>query len=589
MSHIISKIHIQNFKSIINHEFELAKFTPLVGYNNAGKSNILDAIKWVLRKTSLGASSFNDITQPVEMTATIEGITEQILDNIDAAHRARIEPFLDNETLSIKRIQDTPGQTVAQIRLLVLNPVDNTWQNNPAGIDNAIKDLFPEPIHIGAMENSEEDVTKSSTTSTIGKLLAEIIGPLEQQYGQQLNQALEGLKEILEVEGNTRAPELIAFDQEINTKLDAFFPEITVRVHIPTPELKEVFKKGTIKVYENLHPNPKDVGTLGHGAQRSIQMTLIRHLADLKLQNQPNSTTTLLLIDEPELYLHPQAIEILRQSLNILSNQGYQVIFSTHSPFMITQKDVGNTILVRKNLALGTYKRTTLKSAVPQVEHDAPHQLTLLYSLSNSSNILFSEKVILAEGKTENRLLPLLIEKVTGRSVLHHKSAFVKIDGSGNTRKSMLVLNTMDLPTKAIVDLDFALKQGISEGYLNAGNADIAACLAEVAAIAAANNISIGNDGWPTKNANSVTAAEGFAILAKSPNVTANIANICNTMRGQNIWVWKKGTIENHLNLNGKTEAIWAAFASSLDLSTLQVLLPHDYQEIEDCINWLLV
>jgi putative ATP-dependent endonuclease of OLD family len=589
MSHIISKIHIQNFKSIINHEFELAKFTPLVGYNNAGKSNILDAIKWVLRKTSLGASSFNDITQPVEMTATIEGITEQILDNIDAAHRARIEPFLDNETLSIKRIQDTPGQTVAQIRLLVLNPVDNTWQNNPAGIDNAIKDLFPEPIHIGAMENSEEDVTKSSTTSTIGKLLAEIIGPLEQQYGQQLNQALEGLKEILEVEGNTRAPELIAFDQEINTKLDAFFPEITVRVHIPTPELKEVFKKGTIKVYENLHPNPKDVGTLGHGAQRSIQMTLIRHLADLKLQNQPNSTKTLLLIDEPELYLHPQAIEILRQSLNILSNQGYQVIFSTHSPFMITQKDVGNTILVRKNLALGTYKRTTLKSAVPQVEHDAPHQLTLLYSLSNSSNILFSEKVILAEGKTENRLLPLLIEKVTGRSVLHHKSAFVKIDGSGNTRKSMLVLNTMDLPTKAIVDLDFALKQGISEGYLNAGNADIAACLAEVAAIAAANNISIGNDGWPTKNANSVTAAEGFAILARSPNVTANIANICNTMRGQNIWVWKKGTIENHLNLNGKTEAIWAAFASALDLSTLQVLLPHDYQEIEDCINWILV
>jgi hypothetical protein len=80
---------------------------------------------------------------------------------------------------------------------LVLNPVDNTWQNNPAGIDNAIKDLFPEPIHIGAMEISEEDVTKLSTTSTIGKLLAEIIGPLEQQYGQQLNQALDGLKEIL--------------------------------------------------------------------------------------------------------------------------------------------------------------------------------------------------------------------------------------------------------------------------------------------------------------------------------------------------------------------------------------------------------
>lgn len=587
MSHIISKIHIQNFKSIINQEFELSKFTPLVGYNNAGKSNILEAIKWILRKTSLGVNSFYNTAQAVEMTATIEGITEQILDNIDAGHRARIEPFIDNETMKIRRVQDSPGQGVTQIKLFVLDPTDNTWQNNPAGIDNAIKDLFPEPIQIGAMENSEEDVTRSSTTSTIGKLLGEIIGPLEQQYGQQLNQTLEGLKEILEVEGNNRAPELTAFDQGINTKLDAFFPEITVRVHIPTPELKEVFKKGTIKVYENLLPNPKDVGSLGHGAQRSIQMTLIRHLADLKLLNQASPTTTLLLIDEPELYLHPQAIEILRQSLNILSNQGYQVIFSTHSPFMITQKDVSNTILVRKNIALGTYKRTTLRAAVPQIEQDAPHQLTLLYSLSNSSNILFSEKVILAEGKTENRLLPLLIEKVTNRSALHHKAALIPIDGSGNTRKTMLVLNAMDLPTKAIVDLDFALKNGISEGYLQAGDADIAACVAEVAAIAAANNIFIGNDGWPTKSGTSVTAAEGFAILASSQNVIQNIINIHTKMIAQNIWVWKKGTIEKHLNLAGKTEAIWATFANSLDSSTLPVLLPNDYQEVENCINWL--
>lgn len=393
MGHIISKIYIENFKSIRSQEFEISDFTPLVGYNNAGKSNILEAIKWVLRKSSLSASYFNDITQPITIVAKIEGITVDILDNIEQTHRARIEPFLENETLTIKRIQEIPGQTVAQIRLMVLDPNDGiTWQNNPAGIDNAIKDLFPEPIHIGAMENSEEDISRSSTTSTIGKLLAEIIGPIEIQYGQQVNDALEGLKQILDAEGIHRAPELITFDQEINQKLDSFFPDLTVKVHIPTPELKEVFKKGTIKVYENLLPNPKDVSSLGHGAQRSIQMTLIRHLADLKLIAQQNRTTTLLLIDEPELYLHPQAIEILRKSLNILSTQGYQVIFSTHSPFMITQKDVGNTILVRKNDLLGTFKRTTLKSAIPTVEQNAPHQLTLMYSLSNSSNILFLKK-----------------------------------------------------------------------------------------------------------------------------------------------------------------------------------------------------
>ena len=147
------------------------------------------------------------------------------------------------------------------------------------------------------------------------------------------------------------------FDTQVNDKLDAFFPDINVKVHVPTPDVKEVFTKGTIKVYENQNGVGSDVSSLGHGAQRSIQMTLIRHLADLKIASQETSTTTLLLIDEPELYLHPQAVEILRNSLKVLSNQGYQIVFSTHSPFMVTQKDIGNTLLIRKNSTLGTHKR----------------------------------------------------------------------------------------------------------------------------------------------------------------------------------------------------------------------------------------
>ena len=143
-------------------------------------------------------------------------------------------------------------------------------------------------------------------------------------------------------------------------------------------------------------------------------MALVRHLAELKRAAQNHHTTTLLLIDEPELYLHPQAIEIIRDALKILSNQGYQVIFSTHSAMMVTQDDVANAILIRKNAQQGTYRRQTLKAAIPIVAQDAPSQLQLMFSLSNSSNILFSERVILTEGVTELRILPKKFEKVTG-------------------------------------------------------------------------------------------------------------------------------------------------------------------------------
>ena len=146
----------------------------------------------------------------------------------------------------------------------------------------------------------------------------------------------------------------------------------------------------------------------GHGTQRSVQMALIRHLAELK-KSVEVKTRTLLLIDEPELYLHPQAMEQVRASLKGLSEAGYQVVFSTHSPQMIPAEDIKHTLLIQKN-EQGTYARPTLKAAVEQVAEDSKSQYQLLFSLENANQILFSETVVLSEGKTEKRLLPYIFE-----------------------------------------------------------------------------------------------------------------------------------------------------------------------------------
>lgn len=589
MTHILSEITIRNFKSIRNETFELSAFTPLVGYNNAGKSNMLEAIKWLLRKTALSDSSFHDTALPVEMEGVISGITQAILDQLPENQRTSIQPFLIGDTLSIKRVQPQPNVGVAQIRLLVKDPANigtaNEWRANPTGLDQAIQALFPEPIHIGAMENAEEDVSKSKNTTTIGKLLAEIIGPIQTSYSTQVQTALDGIKDLLDADGTSRAAELNAFDAAVNGKVESFFPGVNIKVHVPTPELKEVFSKGTIKVFENLNPAGRDVSALGHGAQRSIQMALVRHLADIKRDSGEQASNTILLIDEPELYLHPQAIEVLRDALKTLSTQGYQVIFSTHSPFMITSKDVGNTLLIRKNDTHGTHKRNSLRAAIPTVVTAAPSQLELIFSLSHSSNILFSERVILAEGTTENRLLPSIIQKVTSRTIGLHKTALVSMGGSGNTRKAMLVLNTMDIPTKAIVDLDFALKHGESDGFLSTGDTDVAAIKAHLAAIAPTHSITL-NAGWPTKG--TISAADAFRLLAREAAIKANLVSLKAKMQAAGIYVWTKGTIEDHLGGIPKNETGWANFNARLDTEDLNVILPNDHQEITDLVMWLI-
>ncbi len=589
MTHILSEITIRNFKSIRNETFELSAFTPLVGYNNAGKSNMLEAIKWLLRRTALADSSFYDPAQPVEIEGVITGITTAILEQLPENQQTAIQPFLDGETLSIKRIQPQPNVAVAQIRLLVKDPANigtaNEWRANPTGLDQAIQALFPEPIHIGAMENAEEDVSKSKNTTTIGKLLAEIIGPIQTSYSTQVQTALDGIKDLLDADGTSRAAELNAFDAAVNGKVESFFPGVNIKVHVPTPELKEVFSKGTIKVFENLNPSGRDVSALGHGAQRSIQMALVRHLADIKRDSGEQASNTILLIDEPELYLHPQAIEVLRDALKTLSTQGYQVIFSTHSPFMITSKDVGNTLLIRKNDTQGTHKRNSLRTAIPTVATTAPSQLELIFSLSHSSNILFSERVILAEGTTENRLLPNIIHKVTSRTIGLHKTALVSMGGSGNTRKAMLVLNTMDIPTKAIVDLDFALKHGERDGFLTAGDADVAAIQAHLASIAPTHSITL-NAGWPTNS--SMSAADAFRLLAREAAIQANLTSLKAKMQTVGIYVWTKGTIEDHLGGISKNESGWANFNARLETEDLNAILPNDHLEITDLVTWLI-
>lgn len=53
-------------------------------------------------------------------------------------------------------------------------------------------------------------------------------------------------------------------------------------------------------------------------------------------------------------------------------------------------------------------------AAVAQAISEAQAQSRTLFELGNIAEIYFAEKVILCEGKTDQRLLPLIYEKLYG-------------------------------------------------------------------------------------------------------------------------------------------------------------------------------
>lgn len=576
----ISSITVKNFKSIEKATFRLEKYTPIVGQNNAGKSNIISSLKWLLQKEKLNEQFFNDIKKPIEVEGEINGITDEIINLLEETHRQKIENYISNETIKIKRIQETPNPTSSQQKLKVFHPVEQEWKLNPTGIENAIKAMFPDSIEIGAMVDAVDDVSKFRKTNTIGRLVAEILTKVEETHASSVKQILEEIDNKFSADSNERAQELITFDNAVSCMLQDIFPGIDIKLHIPPLELGDLFNSATIRLFEN--ESSRDISMFGHGTQRSVQMALIRHLAELK-KDATLKTQTLLLIDEPELYLHPQAMEQVRASLKELSKTGYQVVFTTHSPQMIPAEDIKNTLLIQKN-ELGTHARKTLKEAVEQVEKNFTSQYQLLFSLENANQILFSESVVLSEGKTEKRLLPLVFEKHFQKTLGQKKIAFIEQGGVDNTIKTMQVLNEMDIPCKAIVDLDFAFRGAITQGLICENSEDITQCKL----IFAENDEITVQNGLPTRGGK-LSPAQAFEWLGKQEKAIPHIQKLHNTLKEKNIWVWKLGAIEPYLGLKNtdKNEISWSNVKNNIENHGLKSVIKDN--ELVEMLCWLCI
>lgn len=574
----VSSITVKNFKSIKSATFRLEKYTPIVGQNNAGKSNCIAALKWLLKKERLNENDFNDNSKPIEVEGVIDGITDEILGLLGDTHKKKIEEYINDEQISIKRIQPLPTSTAAQIILEVYHPVEQVWKPNPTGIDNAIRVMFPDAIEIGAMIDAVDDVSKYKKSNTIGRLVAEILTVVEKTHASSVSETLQEIHNKFSADGCDRAQELKAFDAAVSDKLQDIFPGIDIKLHIPTPTLSDLFNTATIRLFEDEFS--RDIAMFGHGTQRSVQMALIRHLAELK-KSVEVKTRTLLLIDEPELYLHPQAMEQVRASLKGLSEAGYQVVFSTHSPQMIPAEDIKHTLLIQKN-EQGTYARPTLKAAVEQVAEDSKSQYQLLFSLENANQILFSETVVLSEGKTEKRLLPYIFEKYFGETLGQRKIAFVEQGGVNNTTKAMQVLEKMHIPCKAIVDLDFAFQGAVKQGLIDSEDTAIIECKN----IFKSNpDISLNND-LPTNKGN-LNAAQSFEWLATQESAKLHIQALHDKLKEKNIWLWKLGAIEPYLGLdtNSKSEVAWLSVKQVIDDNGVSAVIKDD--ELTEMLEWL--
>ncbi len=113
----LDSVKINNFCSCLSVPVDLSDFNPIVGYNNSGKSNILRAINWLLKKSVLTKHHFHIPNDPVTVEGVISGITAS-LPLLPANQQAQILPYINNDKLRIRRRQDQPNCSAKDIKLV---------------------------------------------------------------------------------------------------------------------------------------------------------------------------------------------------------------------------------------------------------------------------------------------------------------------------------------------------------------------------------------------------------------------------------------------------------------------------------------
>jgi ABC-type branched-subunit amino acid transport system ATPase component len=584
--HGIGQIEIENFRICRRVSMPLGPITPLVGQNNSGKSTVLEAIRIVLNGSSLAKGDAADATRPITIAARIDGIDQALLDTLpDPRHRTAIKSYCVDGSIWIRIVG--PGKTIAEIwdpSEGLHSGIPAAWRAYPTGIPAAVKALLPETRAIGAMEDVEEDLAKGRVGSTIRGLLDDLMAPVLETHAH-VAEALDSIRQVLAANGNSRSPLLVQFDQEATSALQDFFPGLSVDIDVPIVEVKELFKTGDIYVMDDANGERRSFSDLGTGAQRALQMALVRMLADRQRRSSGGLARRVLLIDEPELFLHPQAVVRLREALRALSAKDYQVVFATHSPLMVSRDNAPDTVVVRRTQNEGTTVRLPLRQAIQQAIDDAPSQARILFGLESLAEIYFCERVIICEGPTDQRLLPFLLRNQ--RPGLESSMRIVSVGGCAGIRKAMLVLGAMGIDCVAVADLDFGFTSARAgnNAWLLSDDPNMTRARQVLLRLKTDHGCTLGENGLPQGSTKwpSWKTWSKFASDAEGREI-ANAVH--SSLLPHGVWIWPLGCIEDVLGITAKGEEVVLG-----QLERLRQLSPMDITErlpaIQACIDWL--
>lgn len=450
----LKKLIINNFKGLKGEsniiDFEKSDIIFLIGKNNTGKSTILKAYNFFVtskQKATLSHFTDQDTCIPIEITA------EFLVEEDDQGDMA----LKKNEPDWIKNWVDPINGTI--IIRKIWNEVDkegNKQTYNPkeaafvdggfGGFDTLLTKYAPTAIPINAVSTPEE--LEKSINDII---LTNHLKKLETHHADKYRALVEGIEELrLAISDSDDIHEI---NSKMNGIFKSVFPDLELNIY-PIPDsgldiTKTIKSSHGIKVTDTNDENLfNDLKSNGHGV---IRQAFFSFLSTFEASLESRHKEYLILFEEPELFLHPEAIFSLRKQLYELANNSpFQVLCATHSSLMI-DTSMPHSSLVR------LVKDDQRLTKTHQVQFDAfegedKNYLQMINRFNpHICESFYSDEVLLVEGDTE----AIVYRDLISRYFSNQRDIFVLNTGSkANIPFYQRILTHFSITHTVIHDID---------------------------------------------------------------------------------------------------------------------------------------
>lgn len=327
---------------------------------------------------------------------------------------------------------------------------------NPGGIPSVVLSKLPKLMHIPSYANVD-DIGKADNNKT---LLGECLGILFDDLlsNSKLATTIQDNLSCLQKEmSSTKEGSMINnLCTNVNRIINDVFPECGIDINPSLEEVSSVLKpKYSVGMYSNVSTNANRQGT---GLVRTGIFSMLRYHSTLKSQGDTKIRPLIVAFEEPEIYLHPSAANLLRDTIYALGKSD-QIVCTTHSPWMIDLSEDWQS-LTKLYLNSDGYTSAVnygLSEATNKLKEDEKLQLKMIKTFDDElSRVFFAQKCIIVEGDSEvvviKNTLKLLPEEV--RKEILSKYQIVKARGKAAIISLVKYLKVLGVEFYVIHDRD---------------------------------------------------------------------------------------------------------------------------------------